>query len=98
MSQQAETSRAGRPELTGPNEIRSGAEQVQGAKKPEYLHVYTTGPFLLPQNTHSLDWGVLNNDPLPQKIRVTVFKMPDWRHGTQGGRAAGASGDDPAAG
>ena len=39
-----------------------------------YLFKYTTGPFCLPQNTHSLDWGVLNNDPKTQKVRVTVFK------------------------
>lgn len=39
-----------------------------------YQYVYTTGPFTLPLNTHSIDWGVLNNDNCPQEIRVTVFK------------------------
>ncbi|MFX1500794.1 MAG: hypothetical protein ACFFDH_07505 [Promethearchaeota archaeon] len=39
-----------------------------------YKYTYTTGPFCLPQNTHSLDWGLLNNDPSSQKVRVTVFK------------------------
>jgi hypothetical protein len=39
-----------------------------------YKHCYTTGPFLLPQNSGSLDWVLLNNDPATQKARVTVFK------------------------
>jgi len=39
-----------------------------------YQYKYTTGPFCLPQNTHSLDWGILNNDSSDQKVRVTVFK------------------------
>jgi len=44
------------------------------SKNNDYKFTYTTGPFSLPLNTHSIDWGVLNNDPLPQKVRVTVFK------------------------
>ena len=39
-----------------------------------YTYTYTTGPFLLPSNTHSIDWAVLNNDPEIQTVRVTVFK------------------------
>jgi hypothetical protein len=39
-----------------------------------FRYTYTTGPFALPGNTHSLDWVVLNNDVAPQVIRVTVFK------------------------
>jgi hypothetical protein len=39
-----------------------------------YKYTYTTGPFCLPQKTHSLDWGLLNNAPSTQKARVTVFK------------------------
>jgi hypothetical protein len=31
---------------------------------------------MLPQATHSLDWGLLNNDPNAQTVRVTVFKGP----------------------
>ncbi len=41
-----------------------------------YRHRYTTGPFLLPQNSGSLDWTLLNNDTTQQKARVTVFKCP----------------------
>lgn len=35
---------------------------------------YTTGPFLLPQDSGSLDWILLNNDVDQQKARVTVFR------------------------
>lgn len=41
-----------------------------------YKYRYTTGPFLLPQNSGALDWGLLNNDSTQQKARVTVFKCP----------------------
>jgi hypothetical protein len=41
-----------------------------------YRYTYTTGPFSLPLKTHSLDWGILNNDSSPQKVRITVFKCP----------------------
>lgn len=41
-----------------------------------YKHRYTTGPFLLPQNSGSLDWILLNNDIAPQAARVTVFQCP----------------------
>jgi hypothetical protein len=41
-----------------------------------YKHRYTTGPFLLPQNSGSLDWTLLNNDTSQQRVRVTVFKCP----------------------
>jgi len=42
----------------------------------KYKHRYTTGPFLLPQNSGSLDWTLLNNDATQQIVRVTVFKCP----------------------
>lgn len=41
-----------------------------------YKYRYTTGPFLLPQSSGSLDWSLLNNDSTQQKVRVTVFKCP----------------------
>ena len=41
-----------------------------------YKYRYTTGPFLLPQSSGSLDWCLLNNDCTQQKARVTVFKCP----------------------
>ena len=41
-----------------------------------YKYRYTTGPFLLPQNSGSLDWTLLNNDNTQQQARVTVFKCP----------------------
>src|SRR5262245_41063655 len=37
---------------------------------------YTTGPFLLPQDSGSLDWALLNDDNTAQKARVTVFQCP----------------------
>ena len=40
----------------------------------KYKFTYTTGPFSLPLNTHSIDWGILNNSRSPQKVRITVFK------------------------
>jgi hypothetical protein len=54
-----------------------GAMSVAGAgvapaTKP-YKITYTTGPFLLPENSGSLDWVLLNNDRTPQQARVTVF-------------------------
>jgi hypothetical protein len=42
----------------------------------KYKQRYTTGPFLIPQNSGSLDWILLNNDTTQQKARVTVFKCP----------------------
>jgi hypothetical protein len=41
-----------------------------------YKFCYTTGPFLLPQDSGALDWSLLNNDTTRQKARVTVFKCP----------------------
>lgn len=63
-------------ELTPVEAVPSGAKMIDlgSVRRPEYRFTYTTGPFTLPQNTHSLDWGVLNNDSDAQKIRVTVFK------------------------
>ena len=58
-------------------DIPSGAVAVGiKKKKRSYKHTYTTGPFTLPLNTHSIDWGILNNDSSAQKVRVTVFKCP----------------------
>jgi len=41
-----------------------------------YKFRYSSGPFLLPQGSGSLDWTVLNNAAGPQIVRVTVFKCP----------------------
>ena len=43
-------------------------------KKGKYHFTYTTGPFCLPLNVHSIDWGLLNDDLTTQAARVTVFK------------------------
>ncbi len=43
-------------------------------RKAVYRFTYRTGPFCLPLNTHSIDWGLLNNDKTEQKARITVFK------------------------
>lgn len=47
-------------------------------KRPasKYRYRYTTGPFLLPQNSGPLDWCLLNNDTTQQTARITVFKCP----------------------
>ena len=63
--------------LLDPNKrIPANAKVVDAASlsASKYVNKYTTGPFMLPQNTHSLNWNVLNNDSAPQKVRVTVFK------------------------
>jgi len=50
---------------------------VEGKKLPaRFKHRYTTGPFSLPENSGSLDWILLNNDPAAQTARVTVFRCP----------------------
>jgi hypothetical protein len=67
---------AGTPELSAANVVPEGAERVRRVRPPDFRHVYTTGPFTLPQKTHSLDWGMLNNDTVSQTVRVTVFKCP----------------------
>lgn len=64
--------------LTSVEELPTGAAVVEAARlrSATYQFTYTTGPFLLPANTHSLGWGVLNNASVAQTVRVTVFKCP----------------------
>jgi hypothetical protein len=66
---------AGMLELTDVNVLpeKAGLEKLPIR---QYKHRYTTGPFLLPQNSGSLDWTLLNNDTTQQMARVTVFKCP----------------------
>jgi hypothetical protein len=66
---------AGMLKLTGINVL---PEKAVLGKRPirGYKHRYTTGPFLLPENSGSLDWALLNNDTTQQMARVTVFKCP----------------------
>ena len=45
-----------------------------GLKRGAYRFTYRTGPFCLPIKTHSIDWGLLNNDTTVQRARITVFK------------------------
>jgi len=47
-----------------------------GTVRSKYKYRYTTGPFLLPANSGSLDWTLLNNDTSQQTATVTVFKCP----------------------
>jgi hypothetical protein len=72
----SDPSMSGMPELSDSGTIPQGAQRVRRVTAPEYRYVYTTGPFTLPEKTHSLDWGLLNNDTVPQTVRVTVFKCP----------------------
>lgn len=64
---------SGMARLTDVNILPEGAF-IQKLPGPGYKYRYTTGPFLLPKNSGSLDWVVLNNDASQQEIRVTVFK------------------------
>ena len=66
---------AGMPQLTDISVIPAGAV-LEAKPLTGYTLRYTTGPFLLPQNAGSLDWGLLNNDTAQQTARVTVFKCP----------------------
>jgi hypothetical protein len=62
-------------ELDPAQSLPDKAVLVDPSKLPgKYANKYTTGPFILPQNTHSLNWNLLNNDSIPHKVRVTVFK------------------------
>jgi hypothetical protein len=61
--------------LTGVNVLPERAV-VEKQLISKYEYRYTTGPFLLPQNSGSLDWTLLNNDTTQQRARVTVFKCP----------------------
>ena len=58
-----------------PSSRKPAPRKPKGSRKT-FAFVYTTGPFSLPLGTHSIDWGVLNNDPANQAVRVTVFKCP----------------------
>ncbi len=61
--------------LTKPDVIPKKAVQVEVPRAMAgYTYKYTTGPFMLPQNTHSLNWNLLNNASTQQKARVTVYK------------------------
>ncbi len=62
--------------LTGVDVLPAGAVVEKQAAAPTYKYRYTTGPFLLPQNSGSLDWTLLNNDTTQQSARVTVFRCP----------------------
>src|SRR4029453_3682779 len=62
--------------LTGVDVLPEGAILEKQAAVPPYKYRYTTGPFLLSQNSGSLDWILLNNDTTQQTARVTVFKCP----------------------
>jgi len=64
--------------MLGLTDLNVLPEKTVVEKKPigEYKHSYTSGPFLLPQNSGSLDWTILNNAPTTQTVRVTVFKCP----------------------
>lgn len=61
--------------LTKPDVIPKKAVPVEVPRAlAGYTYKYTTGPFMLPQNTHSLNWNLLNNASTQQKVRVTVYK------------------------
>ena len=63
----------GRVSRTGAQELPVGAVMAS-PKRGRYRFTYTTGPFCLPIKTHSIDWGLLNNDKTEQRARITVFK------------------------
>lgn len=47
---------------------------VRAVPTTRYRHVLTSGLFGLPANAQSVDWMVLNDSPIAQTFRVTVFK------------------------
>jgi len=46
----------------------------QTAARPCYRYVLSSGLFGLPANAQSVDWMVLNDSPMAQTIRVTVYR------------------------
>ena len=64
--------------MLGLTDLKTIPEKAFVKEKLEkgYKYRYTTGPFLLPRNSGSLDWTLLNNDKTQQTARVTVFKCP----------------------
>lgn len=64
---------AGMLKLTHLTVIPEGAI-VDNRPVMQFKFCFTSGPFLLPQNSGSLDWVLLNNDTRQQQVRVTVFK------------------------
>ena len=44
------------------------------SRRGDFEFRYTTGPFLLPEDSGPLHWTILNNDPISQRVRVTVFR------------------------
>lgn len=63
-------------ELTGIEMLPDNATLSATAMTGTYKHRYSSGPFLLPHGSGSLDWTILNNASGPQTVRVTVFKCP----------------------
>lgn len=63
-------------ELTGIEMLPGKATLSAASSTGTFKHCYTSGPFLLPQGSGSLDWTILNNASGPQSVRVTVFKCP----------------------
>ena len=51
------------------------ASNLRASSPPTYTHMLSSGTFILPPNTHSVDWEVLNDSPTAQSIRVTVYKV-----------------------
>src|SRR5438067_10842863 len=48
---------------------------LKASSPPTYARMLSSGTFILPPNTHSVDWEVLNDSPTAQSIRVTVYKV-----------------------
>src|SRR5438045_8329289 len=48
---------------------------LKASSPPTYTRMLSSGTFILPPNTHSVDWEVLNDAPTAQSIRVTVYKV-----------------------
>jgi hypothetical protein len=48
---------------------------ARAAARTCFRHILTSGLFGLPANAQSVDWMVLNDSPIAQTIRVTVFKV-----------------------
>lgn len=55
--------------------VQSGAAVGSAQAPSTYRYVLSSGPFGLPANAHSVDWKALNDSPVSQSVRVTVYNV-----------------------
>jgi hypothetical protein len=50
------------------------AKKAPKPAAPSFRYKLSSGLFLLPQNSASVDWSVVNDSQKPQTFRVTVYR------------------------